>query len=105
MLDPQCKPRLAAGCRFSEADGEETTLLMPERMLRLNPTALQILKLCDGRTFAAMVDELHANFAQAPVCRATPDIQARLRERIASDTSAYLEKLLALRAVDLETEP
>ena len=93
MLDPNCKPRLAAGCRFSEASGEETTLLMPERMLRLNPSALQILKLCDGRTFTAIVDELHASFAEAP------------RERIAGDASMYQEKLLALRAVDLEAEP
>lgn len=93
MLDPQCKPRLAAGCRFSDAAGEETTLLMPERMLRLNPTALQILKLCNGRTFSAIVDELHAGFADVP------------RERIAMETGVYLEKLLALRAVDLEIEP
>ena len=93
MLDPNCRPRLAAGCRFSEADGEETTLLMPERMLRLNPSALQILQLCDGRTFTAIVDALHANFAEAP------------RERIAVDTSIYLEKLQTLRAVDLEMEP
>jgi pyrroloquinoline quinone biosynthesis protein D len=92
MLDANCRPRLAAGCRFSEASGEETSLLMPERMLRLNPSALQILKLCDGRTFTAIVDTLHANFAEAP------------RERIAADTSTYLEKLQALRAVDLEAE-
>ena len=92
MIAANCRPRLAPGCRFSEAAGEETTLLMPERMLRLNVSARQILTLCDGRTFSAIVDELHSKFTEAP------------RERIASDASTYLEKLHALRAVDLEGE-
>ena|SRR5579872_3955800 len=92
MIDANCRPRLAPGCRFSEAPGDETTLLMPERVLRLNVSARQILALCDGRTFSAIVDELHTSFAGAP------------RDRIASDASSYLEKLHALRAVDLELE-
>jgi len=92
MLSENCRPRLAPGCRFSDAPGEETTLLMPERMLRLNASARQILQLCDGRTFTAIVDELQAGFGGAP------------RDRIAADTSAYLEKLHALRAVDLEDQ-
>ena len=44
------RPRLATGARLSYDDvREEHVLLIPEGAVRLNPTAAQVLELCDGR--------------------------------------------------------
>jgi pyrroloquinoline quinone biosynthesis protein D len=43
------RPRLATGARLSYDDvREEHVLLIPEGAVRLNPTAAQVLELCDG---------------------------------------------------------
>ena len=43
------RPRLATGARLSYDDvREEHLLLIPEGAVRLNPTAAQVLELCDG---------------------------------------------------------
>jgi pyrroloquinoline quinone biosynthesis protein D len=43
------RPRLATGTRLSYDDvREEHVLLIPEGAVRLNPTAAQVLELCDG---------------------------------------------------------
>ena len=43
------RPRLAIGARLSYDDvREEHILLIPEGAVRLNPTAAQVLELCDG---------------------------------------------------------
>ena len=42
-------PRLATGARLSYDDvREEHVLLIPEGAVRLNPTAAEVLELCDG---------------------------------------------------------
>jgi pyrroloquinoline quinone biosynthesis protein D len=43
------RPRLVTGARLSYDDvREEHILLIPEGVVRLNPTAAQVLELCDG---------------------------------------------------------
>jgi pyrroloquinoline quinone biosynthesis protein D len=43
------RPRLAVGTRLSYDDvREEHLLLIPEGAVRLNPTAAEVLELCDG---------------------------------------------------------
>ena len=43
------RPRLATGARLRYDDvREEHLLLVPEGAVRLNPTAAEVLKLCDG---------------------------------------------------------
>jgi pyrroloquinoline quinone biosynthesis protein D len=43
------RPRLVTGARLSYDDvREEHVLLIPEGAVRLNPTAAQVLELCDG---------------------------------------------------------
>ena len=44
------RPRLATGARLRYDDvREEHLLLIPEGAVRLNPTAAEVLELCDGR--------------------------------------------------------
>ena len=43
------RPRLATGARLRYDDvREEHLLLIPEGVVRLNPTAAEVLELCDG---------------------------------------------------------
>lgn len=57
------RPRLAPGCRLSEAEGQGEMLMLPEGALKLNPTALKIIGYCDGqRTFAEILALLRADF-------------------------------------------
>jgi pyrroloquinoline quinone biosynthesis protein D len=87
---PSSRPRLARGCRISEQAGQESTLLMPEGAMRLNPPGLKILRQCDGQhTFAEIVSVLQGEFAAPP-------------ERVAEDTAVFLEHLQERRAVDYE---
>jgi pyrroloquinoline quinone biosynthesis protein D len=49
-------PRLATGARLQYDDvREEHVLLVPEGVVRLNPTAAEVLELCDGER---SVDEI-----------------------------------------------
>ena len=44
------RPRLATGARLRYDEvREEHQLLIPEGVVRLNPTAAEVLELCDGR--------------------------------------------------------
>ena len=62
-----------------EATQDAYVLLYPEGVVKLNPTAGEILKRCDGqRTVAAVIDELQQVFAESP-------------ERIASGVHKFLE--------------
>jgi len=59
-LEDLSRPRLAAGCRWA-GEGESRTLVFPEGVLRLQPTAQAILERCDGeRTFEQILAELAA---------------------------------------------
>jgi pyrroloquinoline quinone biosynthesis protein D len=63
------RPRLATGARLRYDDvREEHLLLIPEGAVRLNPTAAQVLELCDGeRSLDEIVDALAARYQGADV--------------------------------------
>jgi len=58
------RPRLVTGARLQYADvREEHVLLVPEGVVRLNPTAAEVLELCDGeRSLDEIVDALSARY-------------------------------------------
>ncbi|HEY7382848.1 MAG TPA: pyrroloquinoline quinone biosynthesis peptide chaperone PqqD [Beijerinckiaceae bacterium] len=90
LPDDLAKPRLPKGVRLrhDEARGE-WLLLAPERVLRADPVAVEILKRCDGeRTIRAIVDDLAASFAAE-------------RALIERDVRALLGDLAAKRVLDL----
>jgi pyrroloquinoline quinone biosynthesis protein D len=68
------QPRLATGARLRYDDvREEHVLLIPEGAVRLNPTAVAVLELCDGqRTLDEIADTLSARYGGADV---TGDVQ------------------------------
>jgi pyrroloquinoline quinone biosynthesis protein D len=61
------RPRLATGARLSYDDvREEHVLLIPEGAVRLNPTAAEVLALCDGeRSLDDIVGALSARYEGA----------------------------------------
>ena len=63
------RPRLATGARLRYDDvREEHLLLIPEGAVRLNPTAADVLELCDGRrSLDDIVAALSARYAGADV--------------------------------------
>ena len=58
------RPRLVTGARLRYDDvREEHQLLIPEGVVRLNPTAAEVLELCDGeRSLDEIVDTLSARY-------------------------------------------
>jgi pyrroloquinoline quinone biosynthesis protein D len=60
-------PRLATGARLRYDDvREQHLLLVPEGAVQLNPTAAEVLELCDGeRSLEDIVDVLTARYAGA----------------------------------------
>ncbi len=58
------RPRLATGARLRYDEvREEHLLLIPEGAVRLNPTAAEVLGLCDGeRSIDDIVDALAARY-------------------------------------------
>jgi pyrroloquinoline quinone biosynthesis protein D len=58
------RPRLATGARLRYDDvREEHVLLVPEGAVRLNPTAAEVLELCDGeRSVDEIVSTLSARY-------------------------------------------
>ena len=58
------RPRLVTGARLQYDDvREEHVLLVPEGVVRLNPTAAEVLELCDGeRSLDEIVDTLSVRY-------------------------------------------
>ena len=58
------RPRLVTGARLQYDDvREEHVLLVPEGVVRLNPTAAEVLELCDGeRSLDEIVETLSARY-------------------------------------------
>ena len=58
------RPRLVTGARLRYDDvREEHLLLIPEGVVKLNPTAAEVLELCDGeRSVDDIVDALSARY-------------------------------------------
>jgi pyrroloquinoline quinone biosynthesis protein D len=63
------RPRLMTGARLRYDDvREEHVLLVPEGAVRLNPTAAEVLELCDGeRSLDDIVGALSARYEGADV--------------------------------------
>ena len=63
------RPRLVTGARLRYDDvREEHLLLIPEGAVRLNPTAAEVLELCDGdRSLDDIVGALSARYEGADV--------------------------------------
>ena len=61
------RPRLVTGARLGYDEvGEEHVLLIPEGVVRLNPTAAEVLELCDGeRSLDDIVGALSARYEGA----------------------------------------
>ncbi|MGB8276890.1 MAG: pyrroloquinoline quinone biosynthesis peptide chaperone PqqD [Methylovirgula sp.] len=84
------KPRLPRGVRLKHDDTRnEWLLLAPERVIKADAIAVEILKRCDGvATLSEIVDGLAEQFKAD-------------RARVAIDVRAMLGELTAKRMVDL----
>ena len=84
-ISKDAKPRLRPGCRLSDAPGQESTLLVPEGILKLTGSGRRIVELCDGdRTLSEIVAQLHIDFPdgdKAQIERDTEGYLLRLRDR------------------------
>ncbi|HLH12543.1 MAG TPA: pyrroloquinoline quinone biosynthesis peptide chaperone PqqD [Methylovirgula sp.] len=89
-ISDQAKPRLPRGVHLKHDETRgEWLLLAPERVLKTNPIAVEILKRCDGTaTLSEIVDDLAAKFNAE-------------RDRVDADVKALLSELAAKRMVDL----
>ncbi len=85
-----CTPRLPRGVRLKYDDMRaEWLLLAPERVVKADAIAAEILKRCDGtRTLEAIVDDLARQFSAD-------------RTRVDRDVRALLSDLAEKRMVDL----
>ena len=79
-LTDTAKPRLAAKVRLKwDEIRQKPLLLFPEGVLVLNPTAQEIVTLCDGqRTIAEIVKILGEKFGSDTINKDVKDLLARL---------------------------
>lgn len=88
-LNSSSQPRLAVGCRIREVESGPATLLVPEGVLQLKGTAMDILQLCDGqRTFADILQQMQSRYQSAD--------PRQMEQEIAS----FLNRLQQRRVVD-----
>lgn len=89
-ISDESKPRLPRGVHLKHDQTRGEWLLMaPERILKTNAVAVEILKRCDGNaTLGEIVDDLAAQFKAE-------------RSLIDTDVRALLGDLAAKRMVDL----
>jgi pyrroloquinoline quinone biosynthesis protein D len=86
------RPRLAPGCRLNEENQQPRTLLMPERVLRLNGPSLEIVERCDGQhTVQQIVVDLQKIYSKAEP------------QKVEQDILGYLALLQKDRALDFES--
>jgi pyrroloquinoline quinone biosynthesis protein D len=77
------RPRLVTGARLQYDDvREEHVLLIPEGVVRLNPTAADVLELCDGeRSLDAIVGAVSARYDGADVREDVQELVAAMAQR------------------------
>ena len=77
------RPRLVTGARLQYDDvREEHMLLIPEGVVKLNPTAAEVLGLCDGeRTLDDIVGALSARYQGADVGDDVRELVAALAQQ------------------------
>ncbi len=90
VIADEVKPRLPRGVRLKHDDTRgEWLLLAPERVVKTDAIAVEILKRCDGiATLGEIVDGLAEQFKAE-------------RGRVAADVRGLLGELAAKRMVDL----
>jgi coenzyme PQQ biosynthesis protein PqqD len=76
-------PRLATGARLRYDDvRDEHLLLIPEGAVRLNPTAVAVLELCDGeRTVEEIVSALSERYGGADIGDDVQQLVTALEQR------------------------
>jgi pyrroloquinoline quinone biosynthesis protein D len=76
-------PRLVTGARLRYDDvREEHLLLVPEGAVRLNPSAAEVLELCDGqRSVDEIVDVLTARYDGADIADDVRELVDGMAER------------------------
>lgn len=86
-------PRLPRGVRLHHDKARGGwTVLGPERVIETDPIGAEILKRCDGRSLAAIVDDLAAAFAAD-------------RALIEADVRRFLEDLAEKRLLEIVPAP
>ena len=77
------RPRLVTGARLRYDEvREEHLLLVPEGAVRLNPTAAEVLELCDGeRSLEEIVGVLGTRYEGADVSEDVRELVDRMAER------------------------
>ncbi|MBV9337494.1 MAG: pyrroloquinoline quinone biosynthesis peptide chaperone PqqD [Solirubrobacterales bacterium] len=77
------RPRLVTGARLRYDDvREEHLLLVPEGAVRLNPTAAEVLELCDGdRSLEEIVGVLSTRYGGADVGEDVRELVDGMAER------------------------
>ncbi len=77
------RPRLVTGARLRyDAVREEHLLLVPEGAVRLNPTAAEVLELCDGeRSVDEIVELLNGRYDGADVGEDVRELVDGMAER------------------------
>jgi pyrroloquinoline quinone biosynthesis protein D len=88
-LEGSAIPHLPRGVRLKQDEARgEWLLLAPERVIKLDAIALEILKLCDGTaTLDGVIDKLAAKYTVE-------------RARIETDVRALLNELALKRMLD-----
>jgi coenzyme PQQ biosynthesis protein PqqD len=81
LVADQAKPRLPRGVRLKlDETRNEWLLLAPERVIKTNQTAVEILKRCTGdATFSEIVDDLASTF-QTDRAVIEPDVRKLLAD-------------------------
>ncbi len=79
MIADDARPRLPRGVRLREDKVRDRwVLLAPERVVKVNPIAVEILRLCDGaRSLGEIVADLATQF-NADAARVGTDVRALL---------------------------
>ncbi len=81
QLESLSQPRLATGCRWAEASGEERMMLFPEGAIRLQGTGRAILERCDGqKTVQQIVEELQKVYHAAEPARIEQEVATFLQQ-------------------------
>lgn len=80
-MNPERRVALSPGLRLQWEEAQRAwVLLFPEGMVTLNESAGAVLRLCDGRSIAALVDELGRDFPDADLAEDVREFLATAQE-------------------------
>lgn len=88
-LSLDSKPRLSQGCKLSEDANQNPVILIPEGIIKLQGTGLEILKCCDGKlTLSEIILNLQKKYQIN-------------EEKLTGEVHTFLTKLLEKKIVTL----